>query len=214
MTNLIDPAIVYDPVAAEHPTMTEDPDWRDRGSSSEMTSKLWHGDDGDFGGLTRFGMGWGPIEVRRADRFRSAVRERQLVRVLDLVVAGEARFRVSVTGERGVKIKDLQTNRELVTAAQLADAGAAIYDEGATDRLHARDVETLDPIGANAIIDDGTATTNTIPVDRDTITRLQDLTTAIQLQLTPTRREKRYVPRDAMNAIDELTTLLNMTVNR
>lgn len=212
MTNLIDAAVLPDPLVSEHPTVEEESDWRDRGSKSELRQDLWHGDDGDFGAMTRFGMGWGPLEVRRANRYHSAIYEGQLVRVLDLVVAGEPRYRITVRDEGGrVRITDQRTGTELVSEAALRDAGATRTFEGGRYATHlggreVEDVSRLDhyePAPAPAAEEaPGTG------VDPAVVDQLRQLAADVQDVLTPARREKRYLPRSAMDAIDEITTLI------
>lgn len=59
------PAVLNNPVRSAHPNVVEPDDWRDRGSASDMVTPLWFSDKNDHGAYTRFGFGWGPLEVTR-----------------------------------------------------------------------------------------------------------------------------------------------------
>ena len=80
------------PIANRHPHVDEAADWRDRRSNTDLVTKLWHDKDGDFGAHTRFGFGWGPVEIVRAVRDDA-------VRTVEVLVAGEAVAMIRVHDE-------------------------------------------------------------------------------------------------------------------
>jgi hypothetical protein len=61
------PVVLDNPVRSAHPDVVEPDDWRDRGTASDMVTPLWFTNKNDHGAYTRFGFGWGPIEVTRDD---------------------------------------------------------------------------------------------------------------------------------------------------
>lgn len=148
-------AALPDPVRSSHVDVVEPADWRDRGSASDLTTQLWHTKE-DFGAHTRFGFGWGPVEVIRSVRNGD-------VRIIDVVVAGKLAAAVQVHDE---------SSRVLVT----------------TDRSPA--TENLEP--------------------SDEVTgRLKELRRTLKDELTDRRREKKYVTRGTIDAIDEIMELIN-----
>jgi hypothetical protein len=213
MSNLTTAAVLDDPVVSAHPLVEEEPDWRDRGASAEMATPLWHGDDHDFGALTRFGMGWGPLEVQRTSRSVHRDTER-VTRVLTVVLSGTPAVRVTTTDEHldDVTIFDedadesdvLTTPATATTLRTLAPA-AVRYDE----RRYASD-EVVPPVDAYV----ETVTPSNNGDDDERLEHALQLSRSIQEILTPKRRESRYVPVSAIALVDELHELLTRAAGR
>lgn len=204
MPNLTDPSILEDPVEIHHGDVFEEPDWRDRGSTSELTTPMWYGGDGDFGAMTRFGLGWGPLEVRRARRYGSP----DTTRVLDLIVAGVPHLRIFVRGEGDqVRVLDTYVRDEDLDDPRHATTIATRYVEGDPRTIASHDVEIIPSIDGH----EPEPPRAHDPDDAVLITfveRLKECSLTVQEHLTEERRSKRYLPRAAMDAIDQITTLI------
>ena len=94
-------------VHPDHPGRHDNTDWQQR-PLDQMTSQIWHGDDDDHGAMTRFGMGWGPLEVVRAHREVKNDKGPKVYRVLEIFGGGTLRLRIrfSPTG-RSFTVTDL-----------------------------------------------------------------------------------------------------------
>lgn len=95
-----------DLVKNKHPEVIEHGDWQQRRLDA-ITSKIWHGADDDHGAMTRFGMGWGPLEVVRAQRTIKRDKGQHVYRTIQVYGGGVLRLTVtfSPTG-RSFKIVD------------------------------------------------------------------------------------------------------------
>lgn len=170
---------------------------------NEMASQMWHGDDADFGAHTRYGWGWGPIEVIRANRMLTVspnlpllVDEQRLTRTVEMRVAGTKRLIIKVFGEgESVTVYDDDGLRLLPVidhSAYQKDVEPVLDDESTSpeDRLKKTLVEFA-------------ATTGTVEDIRDLV---KTATTA----LTPQRRKSRYLPAEVTHALDELSRILEL----
>lgn len=179
-----------DPVRSSHEEVLEAADWRDRGSGTDMVTRLWHSRCGDFGAFTRFGLGWGPIEVVRAGRYKlnagadgvchprdhraTPYPEDDHVRVLNLLVAGEPRLTIHVAAEGAVNVL-----------------------------RHDDPTAVTTPAPAVPVTADGDVT-----VPAATYATLRRLCREIQDDLTPERRRKKYFTKDTLAALDEINRLV------
>lgn len=93
---------------------SDHPDWQQR-PLSQMTSQIWQGDDDDHGAMTRFGMGWGPIEVVRAHRFVKNDKGPKVYRTMEIYGGGALRLTItfSPTG-RAFTVTDARTRSNMV----------------------------------------------------------------------------------------------------
>jgi hypothetical protein len=225
MSNLTTSARLADPLRQEYLTVEEEDDWRDRGSKTELTTPLWHGEHGDFGALTRFGLGWGPLEVQRTRR--EVVTTDRLRRVLTVLIAGKPAVQVVTSGEHldevtiiDDEVDELETPG---TATRLDTVKAPVhvrYDE----RQYAHDDVTppLDAYDGNGHGDTTSVADLVTPTSGDgdapdasdalrpaTVDHLRRLSATIQEHLTPARRKSKYVSAAVLTNLDELDAILN-----
>jgi hypothetical protein len=108
----------------------ENSDWQRR-TLDKLTSQIWHGDDDDHGAMTRFGMGWGPLEVVRARRSVKMDKGPHVYRTIEIFGGGVLRLAVtfSPTG-RSFKIVDERERAGHVDTGQVdpQDAVLALRD--------------------------------------------------------------------------------------
>lgn len=158
-------AVLQNPVRSFHPEVDEPVDWRDRGSASDMATPLWFTSDHDHGAYTRFGFGWGPIEVVRDDR--------------------------TPNGTRTVKVRI--SGRDAATVRTSDDGGVVqvTTHEAAEDQIVS------------------CPTVELTPDDVAVAKKLRSLAETLKTDMTPRRREKKYVPKSTIEAIDELIEVID-----
>jgi hypothetical protein len=118
----------------------ENSDWQQRPLDA-MTSKIWHGDDDDHGAMTRFGMGWGPLEVVRAQRTVKMDKGPHVYRTLEIFGGGLLRLKItfSPTG-RSFKVVDERERAGHVSTGQVDPQDAAVALRDALCTMHPDDV--------------------------------------------------------------------------
>lgn len=160
------PAVLQNPVRSAHPDVTEPEDWRDRGTHSDLATPLWFTSKHDHGAYTRFGFGWGPLEVVRDNRTEN--------------------------GTRTVKVR--VTGHDVATVRTSDDGGVVqvTTHEATEDQVVAthHDVEL-------------------VPDDVAMTKKLRGLAEVFKADLTAKRREKKYVTRAVIDAIDEFVELID-----
>lgn len=127
-----------------------------------MATPLWFTSKHDIGAYTRFGFGWGPIEVIRDER-----------------------------RENGVRVVKVRINGETINTIEVDDRGSIVR----THTEDSADVMTSAPktgCAADVMTD-----------------KLRGLVEVFKTDLTDKRREKKYVTRAMIDAIDELTDIVD-----